>query len=147
VSEPRFLLNPRADDIVANLLEPLAEAGARILVDAIKDQMEEAPPRTGREYTIPGTETKYIASAPGEPPAIREGVYLARWQPTKAFRTERGVAAAAVNTAVTEDEYPIGLLLEDGTYRMAPRPHIREGMLRAEPLVDALVDEARRRPV
>ena len=144
MSEPRFLLNPRAEDIAAELLGPLAEAGARILVDAIKDEMEEAPARTGREYKIPGTQTTYTASAPGEPPAIREGIYSNGWTSTKAFRTQRGVAAAAVNNIATEAGDPIGLLLEDGTVRMAPRPHIREGMLRAEPQVDALANQARR---
>lgn len=144
MSEPRFTLNPNADGILRSLLAPAAEAGARILVDAIKDTLEEAPPRTGRTYFVPGTKTPYTASAPGEVPAVREGHYRDSWEATKAFDTTRGVAAAAVSNLATENGEPIGLLLEDGTQHMEPRPHLRESINRAGPQVDAMVEQLRR---
>jgi len=151
MSEPRFTLSPNADGILRSLLAPAAEAGARILVDAIKDTLEEAPARTGREYYVPGTRTKYTASAPGEVPAVREGRYRDSWKATRAYQTPNGIGAAAVSDLVTKDGDPIGLLLEDGTsdivnyrVRMQPRPHLREAINRALPLIDAKLDELRR---
>lgn len=151
MSEPRFVLSANAEGILRSLVRPAASACARILVDAIKDVLEEAPPRTGREYYVPGTKTKYTASAPGEVPAIREGHYRDSWKATKAFDTPNGVAAAAVSDLATDDGVPIGLILEDGTsdivnYRvqMEPRPHLREAMKLAEPRIQAKLDELRR---
>ncbi|HSW31873.1 MAG TPA: hypothetical protein VLH75_20485 [Longimicrobiales bacterium] len=117
----------------------LAEAGARIVADSVKDVMEEAPPRTGREYLVPGTKTPYTASAPGEPPAIREGLYAAGWEATKGTVVGKRAVAFAVNAVATEDGISIGAMLEDGTSRMAPRPHIREGINRARPLIEDLI--------
>ena len=137
-----------------NAIKARVEAGARLTRNAIVRGMEEADPRSGREYRVggvideatgkikPGTGTLYTASAPGEPPAVRTGTYLGRWQTTPAVVTGTRVSAAAVNDAKTEDgEHYIGELLEYGTHRataasgggtimpyeasMAPRPHIR----------------------
>ena len=44
---------------------------AEMLVGYIRERMSE--PKTGRWYTIPGTDEKYQASAPGEYPAVRTG--------------------------------------------------------------------------
>lgn len=143
MSEPRFTINPNARGIVLSMLKPAAEASARIVVDAVKDVMEEAPPRTGREYKIPGTETYYTASAPGEVPAIREGHYVASWFATKGYDTPRGVGAAAVSNLATDNGDPIGLLLEDGTSKMRPRPHLREAMNLAVPKIEAILADLR----
>lgn len=123
----------------------LAEAAARIVADAIKDVLEEAPPRTGREYYVPGTKTKYTASAPGEPPAVREGTYRDGWKATKGVVQGHRAVAFAVNAVTTDSGLAIGALLEDGTsdivnyrVRMQPRPHIREGINLARPRIDAL---------
>lgn len=151
MSEPRFTINPNIDGILMILLKPAAEAGARIVVDALKDTLEEATPRTGRQYFVPGTRTLYTASAPGEVPAIREAHYRDSWTSTKAFETPRGIAAAAVSNLTTDDGQPIGLILEDGTsdivnyrVRMQPRPHLREAMNTAAPRIDAMLDRMRR---
>lgn len=55
----------------------MMDAGARkkaarinnLVRNEINNQM--AGPKTGREYKIPGTNSTYIASAPGEYPAVR----------------------------------------------------------------------------
>lgn len=137
MTRARFVLNVPALRVVDERLEPLAEAAARILVNALKAEMEEAPPRTGRTYRIPGTRQTYVASAPGEPPAIREGRYRDAWTPTKGFRTPRGVAAAAVNAVMAGDQ-PLGLHLDEHMNR----PHLREAMARAEPEIRDLVRRA-----
>lgn len=167
MSEPRFTLNPNIEGVTRSLLKPAAEASARILRNAIQATLEEAPARTGREYYVPGTRTKYTASAPGEVPAVREGKYRSSWKATKAYQTPTGIGAAAVSDLVTKDGDPIGLLLEDGTmdsgapgltilddgtpdpnamrlHRMAPRPHLREAINKAIPEIDAKLDELRR---
>lgn len=48
-----------------------AKRAANMVVDHILKEM--AKPKSGIEYTVPGTNVKYTASAPGEYPAIRMG--------------------------------------------------------------------------
>lgn len=108
------------------------------LRDEIVAQMDPGPPRTGRIYPMPNGGGTYQASAPGEPPAIREGNYAAAWQTSPVVERGHIMIAAAVNDRKTEDgKHFIGDLLENGTQRitpsedgdttiehMAPRPHI-----------------------
>lgn len=129
---------------------PLAEGGARLMRNAIVDVMEEAPPRTGRRYFIPGTQTKYTASAPGEVPAIREGVYRDSWGATPAVEVGHVVAAAAVSGLRDEQGNLIGENLEYGTsdlvnYGVAvePRPHIRAAMEDGGARLQALISRFR----
>ena len=108
------------------LAAPLVEAGARIVHEEVVAVMEEAPPRTGREYRVPGTKTVYTASAPGEPPAIREGAYRDSWRTTPAIEEGDTVVAVAYTDLRTDDgAHVIGEMLEFGTETMAPRPHVR----------------------
>jgi hypothetical protein len=123
------------------------EAVAEDLAKEIKRQMEEAPPRSGHEYPMPGSTSgqTYTASAPGEPPAIRLGHYRDAWAATPAVVRGDKVMAFAVNDRKTEDEeHFIGEILEYGSTRytdpapdsmivpttvhVAPRPHIRPAM-------------------
>jgi len=129
----------------------LVEAMARIVKDSIVDVMEEAPPRTGHTYLVPGTKTPYTASAPGEPPAVREGRYVAGWDATKGVQAGNRLVAAAVNNVRTEEGELVGVILDEGTsdivrykVRMRPRPHIREGMAAARPKIEALIKGAGR---
>lgn len=75
--------------------------------------------RTGRTYRIPGgargvkKKTYYTASAPGEAPARRTGALATDYKPTvKGFV---GAVGAMLLYA---------LMLEKGTKKMAPRPHL-----------------------
>jgi hypothetical protein len=95
--------------------------------DAVVEEMVAAEPRTGRIYKIPGTDSYYTASAPGEPPAEREGLYLASIRyspPVQDGDVIRGRAFTSRKVG-TGEEYVLGRLLEFGTGRMAPRPHWR----------------------
>lgn len=130
-----------ADEAIAELddvlLKPLATAMARGLRQEIVDTMDPGPPRSGRTYTVPGTKTTYTASAPGEPPAIREGLYREAWGVVEAVATKDVVRALVTNDrrVGSNGEYLLALLLEEGTsdlvnfrVQMEPRPHIRPGM-------------------
>lgn len=91
--------------------------------------------RGGRRYKVPGTYRRqrdkatgkmkngryYTASAPGEPPAVRTGAFRMSWQP----KTYVGFGAyiSRIETDLTVNGYNLGELLENGTSKMAPRPH------------------------
>lgn len=84
--------------------------------------------RHGRRYRKPNTmRAHYIASAPGEPPAMRTGTFRASWQPRPHVEESEGtysVHAAISNSVRTEGgEHLLGEILEQGTRRMAPRPY------------------------
>ena len=98
--------------------------------------------RSGRIYNVPGTGRvkynkrektakityrKYQASAPGEPPAVRTGAYRGSFErrsyadgsPDNVVK----VHAIIESRITTPKGHNLGNLLEDGTGRMAPRPH------------------------
>ena len=94
--------------------------------------------RRGRRYTVPGTHRRqrdkvdgkmkngryYTASAPGEPPAVRTGVFRMSWQPSASKMSSGSCIARIESDAKTENgRHVLGQLLEDGTGRMAPRPY------------------------
>ena len=69
--------------------------------------------RRGRKYNVPGTKKKYTASAPGEAPARRTGALATDYKPkVKGFI---GIVGSMLLYA---------LMLEKGTKKMAPRPHL-----------------------
>lgn len=94
--------------------------------------------RSGRRYKVPGTHRRqrdkvdgkmkngryYTASAHGEPPAVRTGVFRMSWQPTASKMSSGSCIARIESDAKTENgRHVLGQLLEDGTGRMAPRPY------------------------
>lgn len=97
--------------------------------------------RSGKRYKVPGTYRRqrdkmdgkmkngryYTASAPGEAPAVRTGAYRLSWHPST-YATSMGEGEITVVSQV-ESTYRVrghvlGDLLEEGTSRMAPRPHV-----------------------
>ena len=84
--------------------------------------------RSGRIYRVPMTKRYYQASAPGEPPANRTGIYRMSWKPST-YATTWGEGEFTVVSQVDTNYrvrggYVLGELLEEGTSRMAPRPHV-----------------------
>lgn len=92
--------------------------------------------RSGRRYKVPGTYKSqrdgskgkkkngryYTASAPGEPPAVRTGVFRASWQPTA--KVVFGSYISRIESdARTDNGLNLSGILENGTTRMAPRPY------------------------
>jgi hypothetical protein len=132
-------LSKAAEQIKRDLHEPLIEAAAIIVRDTIVEVIQSSQP-AGKEYRVPGTKTKYTASAPGQPPAVREGRYVASWKSTPSVRSPSGVHAFAYSDLMTEDgRFAIGALLEDGTIHMAPRPHVGPAMPIAADRIERLL--------
>lgn len=81
----------------------------------------------GRRYRVAGTKAYYTASAPGEPPAVRTGAFRNSWMPSAGLQGRHGdtfVSAIESDLQVgTKRKYVLGQLLEEGTSKMAPRPH------------------------
>lgn len=98
--------------------------------------------RHGRRYIVPGTGRmtyrkrdhtakitykRYTASAPGEAPAVRTGAFRMSWHPKTHIDYTSGdyaVVSQVESTQRTDNgQYLLGEILEEGTGRMAPRPH------------------------
>lgn len=82
--------------------------------------------RNGRRYLVPGTRRHYTASAPGEPPAVRTGSFRNSWmrksEVVKSGDYEATIVPQIYNRTMVNGHY-LGVILEEGTRKMAPRPH------------------------
>lgn len=111
--------------------------------------------RSGRRYKVPGTYRLqmdkatgrkkhgryYTASAPGEPPAVRTGTFRNSWQP-KARRVYGSYLSRIESDVRTDNgKHNLGEILENGTSRMAPRPHHDRILDRAEPKIVKIYSE------
>lgn len=124
-------------DFADDVSEAIVEGAALIVRDEIVLSMEKAPARSGEEYLVPGTSTRYRASAPGEPPAVRTGRYRNSWQTTPALREDDGLHAFAFSDlTVSRGQYALGDLLDGGTRNMRPRPHIDQAITRASQRIE-----------
>lgn len=96
--------------------------------------------RSGRRYRIPHTKRFYTASAPGEPPAVRTGMFRLSWYTN--VRIERNGKTLRVVSAIESNmkagKYLLGDILEDGTSKMAPRPYKQKVIDRAMPKIMAI---------
>lgn len=111
--------------------------------------------RSGRQYTVPGTGRmrynkrkktasitykKYTASAPGEPPAVRTGVFRMSWQPTAKVVFGSYISRIESN-ARTDNGLDLSGILEHGTSRMAPRPYQDRILDKAEKPIVRIYEE------
>lgn len=74
--------------------------------------------RSGRMYPIPGTQTLYRASAPGEAPAVRLGDLRTSYR----FEVKDNEGLVGSPLSYAKD-------LEFGTRKMAPRPHLKRAFM------------------
>ena len=79
--------------------------------------------RSGRRYRVPGTKRYYTASAPGQPPAVRTGIFRMSWQPSAHVVFGQYISRIESEVTTENGRYNLGELLEKGTRKMAPRPH------------------------
>ncbi len=94
--------------------------------------------RSGRVYKRPFSSSKYTASAPGEPPAVRSGDLRRSWrQKTASESTGKGLT---VKPAITTD-VKYAPWLDEGTDRMAPRPFEDPIIEDAKPKIKAIYSE------
>jgi len=96
--------------------------------------------RNGRIYRIPYTKQKYRASAPGEVPAVRTGVFRLSWSPRVEVKKSGNTftASARIESNVRVGKYLLGDILEKGTGKMAARPYKQQVIDNAMPQIKAV---------
>lgn len=93
--------------------------------------------RGGRIYKVPNTGRSYRASAPGESPAARTGIFRLSWG-TRVHVEKQGVHFRAVSAIESKERVGgrlLGEMLERGTGKMAPRPYKQQVIARAMPKI------------
>jgi len=93
--------------------------------------------RTGKIYRVPNTGAKYRASAPGEPPAVRTGIFRNSWG-THVHVEKQGVHFRAVSAIESKEKAGgrlLGEMLERGAGKMAARPYKQQIIARALPKI------------
>ena len=104
-------------------------------LDVLKGQ------RGGRRYKIPHTKRYYTASAPGQPPAVRTGTFRNSWQPSMEYSANVFIGKIESDARTDNGRYILGELLENGTSKMAPRPHHDKIKEKAEPKIVRIYSE------
>lgn len=99
--------------------------------------------RSGRRYRVPGKNTYYTASAPGEPPASRSGLFRLSWQPTALKAGDTFISRIESDRRTSKGKYILGQILEEGTPggQMAARPHQDKILEHAEPTIERIYSE------
>lgn len=136
----RITIETACAEIVADIrhqMESRAYRSANELRNA--SQLVLRGQRHGRIYTVPGTKKKYTASAPGEPPAVRTGIFRASWQPSSSVEGDKYVSK--IESDYSANGYLLGEILENGTSKMAPRPHHDRIREMAEPDIVRIYSE------
>ena len=99
--------------------------------------------RSGKVYPVPNTKKTYRASAPGEPPAVRTGVFRLSWG-THVHVEKKGVhfrAVAAIESKEKAGGHPLGEILENGTGKMKPRPYKQKVVDKALPKIKEIYNK------
>lgn len=99
--------------------------------------------RNGRRYRVPGKNTSYTASAPGEPPAMRTGLFRISWEPTALKNGDTYISRVESDRRTSKGKHLLGQILEEGTPggQMAPRPHQERILKHAEPKIVQIYSE------
>lgn len=111
--------------------------------------------RHGRRYKVPGTYRRqrdkvtgkmrngryYTASAPGEPPAVRLGHFRLSWQPEAHVVFGSYISRISSDLRTDDGKHNLGEILENGTSRMAPRPHHDRILQHAEKKIYQIYDQ------
>lgn len=120
---------------------PLVEAMAEIVVEEVQAEIDRSTP-AGREYPRrKGSKEKRRASAPGQAPA--GDIYRNSWKASEASRSGDVISASAYSKAKTKRTNELlAPMLEYGTPKMAPRPHIRPAVERARQRIERMVGDA-----
>ena len=109
----------------------------------------------GRRYKVPGTYRLqmdkvtgkkrhgryYTASAPGQPPAQRTGGLRLSWQPSSHVVYGSYISRIESERMTDNGKYNLSDLLENGTSKMASRPHHDRILDKAEPKIVKIYSE------
>lgn len=87
------------------------------------------------------TQGYYTASAPGSPPAVRTGAFRNSWQPSAHVAFDSYISRIESEQRTDNGRYNLGELLENGTSKMAPRPHHEKIQQKALPAIKRIYDE------
>lgn len=136
--------NKSISDAVSNIVErvklqmiPRGFQAAQQLCNAT--QIVLSGSRSGRVYRIPNTGQSYTASAPGESPAVRTGMFRASFQPYVMTENGEGLTVhSQAKSNLSVGGYVLGTLLEDGTERMASRPYTEKIKQMARPQIEQI---------
>lgn len=151
--------------VVDNIVKEIgqeAESRAYRIANELANQTTRvlAGQRHGRRYIVPGTGRviynkrnhtakityrHYTASAPGEPPAVRTGMFRLSWK-RRTYIDGRSGNDRVIHGVVESDLRVkngrlLGDLLEKGTGRMAPRPYKQRVIDAAKPKVRKIMRE------
>lgn len=129
VSPPLPVVTNRITDSIRHQLASRAYRAANELRNAELEVLNGQG--GGRMYRLPHGKGYYTASAPGQPPARQSGAFRLSWQPS--VEGGGGVFISKIESAHTVNGYVLGSLLEDGTSKMASRPHHDRIKDKAEP--------------
>lgn len=92
---------------------------------------------TKKGKTIPGSGKKYRASAPGESPAVRTGIFRLSWG-THVHVEKKGVHFRAISSIESKEKVEgklLGEILEYGTRKIKPRPYKQKIIDKALPKI------------
>ena len=128
------------DQICNSILQQMQSRAVRVANEMRNAELEVlSGSGGGRRYRVPGTRVYYTASAPGQVPAVRTGAFRRSWEPNAVMTGK--VAVSKLESSHTVNGYVLGSLLEDGTSKMAPRPHQEKILERAKPQAVAIYSE------
>lgn len=100
--------------------------------------------RTGRRYRVPFTKKTYQASAPGEPPAVRTGMFRLSWgthvHVERSGRKYRAVSSIE-SKLKTDNGKLLGEILENGGGKIKPRPYKQPIINRALPKIKQIYNK------
>lgn len=100
--------------------------------------------RSGRRYRVPGTNSYYTASAPGEPPAARTaGGFRTSWKAKALVESDVYTSRIESDKRTDNGKFTLGEILEEGTPggQMAPRPHHERIIEKAMPEIERIYSE------
>lgn len=86
----------------------------------------------GRTYRLPNEKGTYVASAPGETPAVRLGDLRKKW---RQYSLAKGMADGVQITARIKSDMPYSDYLDEGTSKMAARPYKQKIIDDAKPQI------------
>ncbi len=133
------------DGIEITLISHIPEVTAKIKEEAKKRMLEAVQevknevlltlshPGSGRQYKVPGTNTYYTASSPGEPPATATAALKdsIKWVVEGQGSQLVGMVGTPIRNEKGKD-MSYAVMLEFGTKRMAARPWLRVSFEKAE---------------
>ena len=121
-------------DEVMQSMNKQARSRARRATNALRNSALDVLGGTGhgRTYRLPSSKGTYVASAPGETPAVRLGDLRRKW---RQYSLAKGTADGVQITARIKSDMPYSDYLDEGTSKMAARPYKQKIIDDAKPKI------------